>query len=456
MTKKSISDNLSEQQNSLAVQPINKLFMHMAMPMMIGMIINGLYNLVDAFFVSRFIGSNAMAAVSIVFPLQMVIIALATMVSNGASILVSQYLGANQSAKVSSVIHAAVRIIIIFTVLIAITSILLNQMLLQVLYVPEVLRTSVNDYFLPLALGGILIFTLSLSTDLLRAQGRMNILFIGILVSAIANVIFDWLFIVVFDWGISGAAIATLSAQFIGCVIGLVYFFEQIPRRKFFVQSNLFDITIVRQIFVLGSPVLLQYIGAALIIGIINGLVAASVDNNAHWLSAYGIIGRFNIFIILPLIAMTNASQTIISFNYGRGSTERVRQALLHGLKANVKYLSIMACMLLIIPEALLSVLTSDKVIIDTGAKIARMMFILLPLAGISSMTIAYFQGVGKAKQALILTMTKVYILIIPLLLFINIMWGYKNLWYAFPVADIVTLALASYLFLCLRKKNLD
>ncbi|MEW6981384.1 MATE family efflux transporter [Colwelliaceae bacterium 6471] len=455
MSQNSQSGNSPEQKNSLLTQPINKLFMQMAMPMVIGMIINGLYNLVDAFFVSRFIGSSAMAAVSIVFPLQMIIIALATTISNGASILVSQYLGANRLVKVSCVIVAAFRLIAVFSVFIAIMPIVFNQHLLRILNVPSALQTTVNDYFMPLALGSILIFILSLLTDLLRAQGRMNALFVGVLVSAIANVILDWLFIVVFNWGVSGAAVATLSGQFIGCIIGVFYFTQQMSLRKILTQSGLFDMEIVRKIITLGIPVLLQYVGAALIIGLVNGLIAASIDDSsAQWLSAYGLIGRFNIFIILPLIAMTNASQTIISFNYGGGNNERVKQALIHGIKANIKYLSIMASMLLIIPELLLSGFTTDALVIETGAKIARMMFILLPLAGISSITIAYFQGVGRAKQAMMLTMAKVYILIVPLLLTINYTLGYTKLWYAFPVADIATVALASYLFWQLRKNE--
>ncbi len=455
MKQKSTPGSTPDAQHKLLAQPVNTLLMKMAMPMVIGMLINGLYNLVDAFFVSRYIGSQALAAVSIVFPLQMIIIALATTISNGTSILVSRYMGAGRLFKVNAIVINAVQLIVVFSLSIATLSLLFNPALQQLLGVPEALKSDVNDYFIPLATGSALVFTLSLFSDLLRAQGRMEALFVGILASAAANLVLDWLFIAVFEWQVLGAALATLAGQLLGCITGLIYLRRRSPLMPGYAPNCRVNISTAGQILALGLPVMLQYMGAALIIGVINALITSSLTpDNERWLSAYGLIGRLNIFVILPLIALTNVAQTIISFNHGSGHAERVEQTLKLGLKVNMAYLSVLALVLLVFPHALLAGFTDNRDIIDTGAKIARMMFLLLPLAGISFMTTAYFQGVGKAPQALLLTLTKVYLLILPLLFLIESNWGYQKLWYAFPAADIATVLLATVLFTSLRKRG--
>lgn len=454
MSQKSLSGSCPE---PLLTKPIKKLFFQMAMPMIFGMLINGMYNLVDAFVVSHFIGSKAMAAVSLAFPLQMIIIALAATISNGSSVLVSQFLGAEKKLKANNVVATAIRLIIFLAITIAILVILFKSTLLGTLKVPIELQGTVSDYFMPLALGCILIFSLSLISDLLRAQGKMKVLFSVILIGATANILLDVLFVVVFNWGVGGAAAATLSAQFLGCLVGVNNLMRSHSSKQWSIKSGLFETKMARNILSLGAPVLLQYTGASIIIGIINTMIAVSIDDNTtQWLSAYGIIGRFNIFIILPLIAMTNASQTIISFNHGAKMDDRVQQALIQGLKANFSYLLIMVCLLLLIPSVLMAGFTSDKMVIAIGGEIARMTFVLLPLAGISSMVIAYLQGTGKAKQALLFSLIKVYMLVLPSLFILQYFWGFEKLWYAFPVADLGAIIVASYFFIAFKKSNMQ
>jgi len=455
VSHKSHSGSRPENQNLLATQPINTLFMRLAMPMVFGMLINGLYNLVDAFFVSQFIGSDAMAAVSIAFPLQMVIISLAASISNGSSVLVSQFLGANNPLKANHIVSNAIRLIILLAVMIAVISFFLQSSLLQILQVPTTLKEGVIDYFMPLALGSILVFLLSLLSDLLRAQGKMKALLVIILMGAIANILLDALFIVVFDWGLTGAATATLSAQLLGCILGIKYFSPSNSILKLQPLSSPLNVNIAKNILALGAPVLIQYAGASILIALINAMISFSInDHTVNWLSAYGIIGRLNIFMILPLIAMTNATQTIVSFNHGANNKARTHQALRQGIKASVVYLSIMASLLLAIPNVLLAAFTNDKVVIELGVEIAQMMFIFLPLAGISSTAVAFLQGIGYAKQALLLSMVKVYFLVLPLLFVIHTLWGFEKLWYAFPLADLGALALVSGLFIVYKKNN--
>jgi len=113
-----------------------------------------------------------------------------------------------------------------------------------------------------------------------------------------------------------------------------------------------------------------------------------------------------------------------------------------------------MASLLLAIPNVLLAAFTNDKVVIELGVEIAQMMFIFLPLAGISSTAVAFLQGIGYAKQALLLSMVKVYFLVLPLLFVIHTLWGFEKLWYAFPLADLGALALVSGLFIVYKKNN--
>ena len=429
--------------NHLATDDIGRLFAKFAVPMAIAMLINGLYNLVDAFFIARYVGPAGMAGVSIVFPLQMIIIALAGMVSNGVSAIVSRRFGAGQLSEANQVVANAAFMLLLMAIVIPILMLWFMPTLLRGLGVTEELWPYAEGYLRPIISASILTFMLSLIMDLLRAEGKMGGLFAIIVLSALSNTLLDALLIAGLGWGVQGAAIATLTAQALGLLLGLLFFFKgqtklDLPRPTFKPVS-----TVIGEILALGSPVLLSYLGVALITGLVNYTLAHSGHQHLPVLiGAYGVLGRISIFTIMPLIAMSNACQTIAAFNYGAGLTERVKGTVKIGIVASTTYLSIIAAIMLLLPAQVMAIFSDNQALITQGEQIAQVMYLGLPLAGIGTMAIAMFQAIGHARHAVLLSSVKVYLLLLPLILLVPSLLGTDAIWYAFPLADLIVFIL--------------
>jgi putative MATE family efflux protein len=441
--------------DNLATDPIGRLFGKFAIPMAIGMLINGLYNLVDTFFIGQYVGANGMAGVSIVFPLQLISIALAAMISNGTSAIVSRHLGAKNFD--GAVVTAANAFSLMLGAGVLIPLIMLTFMtdLLTLMGVSDILMPYAKDYFGPVIGGVVLLFCSSLITDLLRAEGKMNGLFAVILVSALGNIALDALLIAVLGWGVQGAAIATLLAQSLGLAVGLSFFIRgktHLPLPKPTLNPAA---KVIGEILALGSPVLLSYLGASLIIALVNFTLAnSSVGETEVLIGAYGVLGRINIFIIMPLIAMTHACQTIAAYNYGAGFTSRVDETVKTGMKVATVYLGTIAAIMLLFPRTVMSIFSDNVALINQGELIAQIMFIGLPLSGVGTMAVALFQAIGRAKWAAVISAGKIYFLLLPLVIILPKLHGTNAIWYAFPMADSVMFIFVCSLLVWYRKNR--
>ena len=449
MCTQTSSHKLSSNDSPLAKQPIDKLFLTLALPMIFGMLLNGLHNLVDTYVVSQFIGSQAMAAVAIAFPIQMCVLAIATMINNGASILMSQALGANNHSEKSLVIFTAIKLSVLISTAIAVGYYIFSSSMLEILRVPKELESQVHQYFFPLMLGNMSIFTVALFCDFFRASGKVDKLFILILVNALTNLVLDLLFVIGFDMGVRGAALATLGSHLLTCLVGLRFIpFNLASQAEIRKKAMTLDFGMAKKIAQFGTPTLLQYSGAAIVIGIVNFLLSnAKPVNASDWLSAYGIICRLNVFVILPLIAMTHAIQTIVSFNHGLGNYTRVKHAVKLGLRVCFLYLTCLWGLLLLLPEPLIGIFSDERTVVELAARVSKMMYFLLPLASISMVASAYLQGINRPTWAIFVTLFKIYILIIPCLYVLELSLGYQQLWYAFPAADLLVVLIVAFVF---------
>ena len=442
--------------DKLANQTLVSLFLSLAVPMAIGMLINGAYNLVDAYFVTHYIGEMALAAVSSIFPMNMFMIALAVMISNGTSVLLSRYLGQDDVMSASQVAAVGLFLSIIVPSMIVLLGVTLQTSILSVLGVTTETEFLAKAYFLPIIVSSFSVFLLSLMSDFLRAINHMKGLMMIILLGAFCNVGLDALFIVVLKLGLLGAALATILSQVIAIVIAVRLLKAEgtmaISARRLFMRqvSSSLLWQKIKDILSLGFPVFISYLGAVIVIGFVNtSLISISHGRGEIAVAAYGILSRINVFIILPLIAIANAGQTIIAYNYGANNMMRVKGTFTLCATVATVYLTIMATVFLRIPEPVLSVFSTSSELVDYGSTIAKMLFIGMPLAGIGFVSIAAFQAIGKPKVALFLSSFKVYVILIPLLIYLRRSADISQLWYAFPVAECVmfvcVVALLSY-----------
>ncbi|MDN3651672.1 MATE family efflux transporter [Thalassotalea ponticola] len=434
------ASNLEQLSNT----PLNKLIIKFTIPLALGMMLNGLYNVVDAFFVSRFIGTEALSSVSLAFPVQMFLIATAAAISNGTSVIFSRSLGADRLAEALKIERVGLLLAIAVSLIITLLSISFINQITSALNVPTNLINSTWEYLLPIICCCLFTFLLSFYSDLLRAEGAMGQLFIVILWGALLNIVLDVIFIVIFDGGLKGAAAATLLSQFSAIIIAIKLRKQSKVKSKLNLSLNdLFFMT--AKIISTGTPIFFQFFGSVMVIGFINSILGLCGD--PPLLAAYGIVNRINIFLIFPLIALAHATQTIVSFNYGAGSAQRVKSAFLWASKASFVYLLLLQVILIGFTRNVVEIFTNHEAVILHAISIIEVMYITLPLAGVTVITVAYLQGVGRPLKALILSLSKVYLLLMPLLMLTWWLLDFKFIWYSFPIAEMMSLLLCITLF---------
>lgn len=448
---------MSQDAGQLGTKPIVGLFFGMAAPIAVGMMVHGLYNVVDAIFVTRVIGVNAMGGISIVFPIQMFIFALATLVGSGMASIVARQLGAKQDAAANTTIDMASRLGLIMALVLTLSIYFNIDALLTLLGVSEALWPYAYAYLVPLALMSFpVVLISSVPSDLLRAEGKAMLMMASMVSSALLNIALDALFIFVLDMGVEGVAYATILSQVFA--LGVMLYFiltgkTQLKLRPFSYPTNW---PIVKDICVLGVPILISHAGVSVFIALTNYSVTQFSEVNSDlYVSAYGLIGRLMIFFILPAIAMTIAFQTIAGYNYGAQHYDRVLAMVKLGVTASLGYGFAVSTIMLLVPELIIGIFTQDPALIATTASIAFWSFLLFPLSNAHSVISSLFQALGKARQAIFLSSLRIYLILIPALLILPKIYGINGIWYSFPVADLVAFTVVIY-FVLRERRNLQ
>ena len=438
---------MSKKTSHLGTKPILGLFFGMAAPIAVGMMVHGLYNVVDAIFVTRAIGVNAMGGISIVFPIQMFIFALATLVGSGMASIVARQLGAKQDDKANATIDMAFRLGLTMAIVITLGIYLNIDSLLYFLGVSDALWPYAYDYLVPLVLLSFpIVLVSSIPGDLLRAEGKAMLMMIGMVSSAVLNIILDAVFIFVLDMGVEGVAYATILSQIFATGVMLYFILGGKTQLKLHPFAYQMDWSIVKDITILGVPILISHAGVSVFIGLTNYTVTqfSDVDSDLY-VSAYGLIGRLMIFFILPAIAMTISFQTIAGYNYGAKHYDRVLATIKVGITASLCYGLGVSALMLLIPHQIVGIFTQDQALLATTAGIAFWSFLLFPLANAHSVISSLFQALGKARHAIFLSSLRIYLILIPALLVLPKIYGIDGIWYSFPLADAIAFSVVVY-----------
>ena len=438
---------MSQHTSHLGTKPIMGLFFGMAAPIAVGMMVNGLYNVVDAIFVTRAIGVNAMGGISIVFPIQMFIFALATLVGSGMASIVARQLGAKQETAANTTIDIAFRLALTMAIAITLGIYLNIDTLLEFLGVSEALWPYAYGYLVPLVLLSFpIVFVSSIPGDLLRAEGKAMLMMASMVSSALLNIVLDAVFIFVLDMGVEGVAYATILSQIFAAALMLYFILggrTHLKLRPFAYQMNW---GILKDVTLLGIPILISHAGVSVFIGLTNYTVIqfTEVDSDLY-VSSYGLIGRLMIFFILPAIAMTISFQTIAGYNYGAKQYDRVLAMIKLGVISSLCYGLGVSALMLLAPQQIIGIFTQNTALLATTAGIAFWSFLLFPLSNAHSVISSLFQALGKARHAIFLSSLRIYFILIPALLILPTIYGINGIWYSFPIADVIAFVVVIY-----------
>ncbi|WP_296764980.1 MATE family efflux transporter [Sediminimonas sp.] len=442
-------------ENPFLTLPIRRLFLSNAVPMAVVMSTSGLLNVVDGIFVGRFIGAQALAAVSLAFPAVMLLTALTTLAGGGMSSLFARHLGAGSRREAGAVFASAHGLVLAMSVVLIISALTFGHGAISFLAAgDEAVAGPARDYLLILILGAPVQFGLSLHADALRNEGQAGLIALLSVLVNLLNVAANYIAIVILDLGIAGSAIGTVVAQTLGLVLLLMVRKRDPALLPLGSIRHASWLAGWRQILSLGLPLCLSFIGMALVASTVLLTIGNTAADHATYVAAYGVVTRVLGLAFLPQMAIALATQSITGNNVGAGRMDRARAALRLAIESAFLWCLGVALIGMFAGEMLGAVFSEDREVVTAVAAIMRPMTALYAITGPILVIAMHFQAMGHPLRAAVLTLVKPWLLTPVLIVVLNAIFGLRGLWLAFPAADAALLLVA--LTIILRGRVFD
>ena len=360
------------------------------------------------------------------------------MLGSGMASLVARYLGAKRQLDADIVFSTSFLLSIICAFIFCLFTFLALDHIYELLAVPLTLRDQASSYITPIIIFWIIGFISNQLTEGFRASGNPKAMMQVLSTASILNIILDALFIFVFEWGVAGAAWATIIAVSLGLMMAIGLQKKGESAVSFSFNHLISPIKLHFKILSLGLPVLLSHGGFSITLAVtVYSISTVYLDVSEPLIAAHGILVRCFMFLFLPIIGMMVALQTLSGYNYGAKKYQRVKQAYLVAIAISATWGIVVSIILCFYSDILLAMFTSDTNIINLGASFAPICFSGFITASFCMMSSGLFQGLGKALPATLLDAARTYVLLLPLMYFLPSLIGPTGLWFAFPIADI-------------------
>lgn len=416
------------------------------------MFVNALYNIVDAIYIGQGVGFLGMAGLTVAFPIQMFIMAIAQMIGIGGGALASISLGEGKKEKAEHVVGNAYPLAVFAGLIITILGSVFITPILTLFGATQNVMPYAKDYMAVIFIGAVFFSFSVVGNSIVRSEGNAMVAMIAMLIGAGLNILLDPLFIFVFGMGIRGAAIATILAQFLSFLYLLRYMYS--GRSVFALQSRHMvpHKVYMTEILKLGFPAFSRQIGGSVLAIFLNNSIVHYGGDIA--LSAYGAINRTIAFLFMPMFGVLQGFQPIAGFNFGAGRYDRVRVSI----KMVMAILLIMSTfgwsMAQLFPDFIMRLFTSEQEVIRIGAPALKTIIFAIPFASIQIMSASVFQSLGKPGPAFFLSLLRQFILFIPLMYIIPAVTGLglKGLWITFPISDTISTVVSIFMMLRLSR----
>lgn len=444
------------QTNSFLEGPLGLTYARTALPIILVMGMNGLLAVVDALFLGHYVGPEALAAVTLMFPIYMLIVSLATLVSSGMSSLLARRLGGKDLAEAQAVFAGAHGLALMAGgLLIVLFALFGSQTAMLVAAGSQDLAQLGLVYLRIMVLFSPLMFVLSVNSDALRNEGRVGFMAAASLLVSTANIAFNYILIAHLDMGVAGSAYGTAAAQALGLAIIVSFRLRGSTELRLSALTRSSLLSCWGRILALGAPQSLNFIGLSLgSAAIIAALQMVGSPTYEQTVSAYGIITRVITFAYLPLLGLSFAMQTITGNNYGAALWDRSNDSLRFALAAAFLYCLIVQIIVTVFPARIGQAFVDDATTISEVARILPVMTLFFALSGPLMVIAMHFQAIGDASRAALLSLSKPYLFAIPLTFLLSSRFGEPGIWFAGPVAELCLLALTAIVLLQLAQRQ--
>ena len=449
-----MEENIKE--NKMGTMPIGKLLANMAGPVMVSMLFQALYNIVDSVFVAK-LSQDAMNAVSLAFPLQMLCIAFSVGTGVGINALLARSLGEKNQVAVNRAAGTGLFLVLCTAAVFMLLGFTLAEPFFRLQTANEQIIAYGRDYVMICIGGSLGIFVQVYGERLLQATGRTNLSMIAQIACAVCNIVLDPILIFgLFGFPrleVAGAAIATIVGQFMGAILGLVLNHTKNPEVQLRAASIRPHGATIRDIYAVGIPsIIVQSIGSVMMFGMNRILISFTEAATA----VFGAYFKLQSFIFMPCFGLNNAMVPIVSYNYGAGKFDRVRKTVRLTAITAIGIMCIGCALFELIPGTLLGLFSPTDEALAIGKTALRIIGAHFPLAGFSIIAASACQALGKPIYSLINSVCRQIVVLLPTAYLLSLTGRLELVWLAFPIAEFVSVLLNSWFLKRTYKASLE
>jgi len=425
------------QSAQLGTESINKLLVSQSVPASIGILVMSVYMIVDTIFVGQWVGSLAIAAITVVLPITFLISSIGMAIGVGGGSIISRALGAKNKEKAYTTFGNQITMVVVLIILTVIPGYYFDDKILLFFGAQGEIMEPALEYYHIILLGVPFLAPAMTGNNVIRAQGFPKIAMNSMLVPAIANIILDPIFIYVLDWGLQGAAIATSISYFFSFLYVVYFLSGKKSDLKITWEHLRLKKEIVREINGLGIVTLARQ-GAVSVLSIVLNHSLFKYGGEIY-ISVYGIINRILMFVLFPVIGLAQGMLPIAGYNFGAQQFDRVSDVIKKAILYASAIAAVIFILILIGRTYLVEVFTNDSQLLDLTPPAILIVFLVTPLIPVQLIGAAYFQAIGKVTPALFLTLTRQGLFLIPLVYILPNFFGINGIWMAFPISDTLS-----------------
>ena len=438
--------------NKMRTMPVGKLLFNMALPLALSMLVQALYNVVDSIYVSR-ISESAVTALSLAFPIQHLIIGFATGIGVGMNSLLSKSLGENNRERVNAAAGNGIFLMLIAVVLFMVFGLVGVRPFFAVQSsVAETVKGG-GDYLTICCLFCVGIFVEVLGERMLQASGRTIFTLFTQGTGAIVNIILDPVFIFgvpalgIPALGMAGAAIATVIGQWIAAILAIIFNLTRNPEVQFSLKMIRPDFKVLGKILSVGIPTIIMMAIGSVMTFSMNSIFQSFKDYGETATGVFGVYFKLQSFVVMPVLGINNASVSIIAFNYGAKSPERITKNLKCALGAALTFMFLGLAVFQLAPTLLLGLFEPTEDFLRLGISALQIVSLGFPFAAVSIALSAAFQAMGVGIYSSINSLCRQLIVLVPVAYMLSLTGDVHLVWWAFAIAEIVSMIITIFLF---------
>jgi len=436
----------NHEHNLLDTDRIGPLLLKLAAPAFLGMFVQSFYNVINTIFMGHFVNSLAIAGLSIVFPIQMLVFGTSQLVGMGGASLISRFIGAGNISRAERTVGNGVSIAIVLGIAVTVIILPFSEFWLRLIGTSEAVMPYAKPYLIIIMSATVFnVFAMALLV-FVRAEGNTRVGMVAMVMGAVLSIILDAIFVIPLKMGVVGAALATIIAQFASMAYLLSYYLSGSSYLKIRLPNLRLDFSILKPLFAIGVSAFAQTAASSLSSILLLNMVINYGGDAA--LGAFGIIQRVLMFAGMPGIVFAQALQPILGYNYGARRYGLALRSIKLSIGVSTAFTILGFIVLYSIPGPIIRIFTDDPALIDIGTHASRLVFLSLPFMGSMMVGQVIFQAIGKAMKSFIAAIVRPLVFLIPSVLILSRFWGLDGVFLSFPASDILTLILVVILAL--------